>query len=132
MNYGICTNIDQSYALMDLGLNPDSADMKYDPRWDIPVIVDDEYYDNKLEYNTEFENTDVPSWSLSALRKLIPMGIETKNGTCLFSCHNRLDGSWVYMYHYEDGTVLKQFTGGDVDSAYEMVSWLLENNYIEK
>lgn len=72
MNNSICTSYEQSKSLLELGMDPNTADMKYDPRWDIPVIISEYDYDNHLNYDPEFENTDIPAWSLTALLALMP------------------------------------------------------------
>lgn len=126
------TTIEQSKKLLELGLSPESADMVYF-YWenyktkehgidDIPTVRGE----------LPIDKFDVPCWSLAALRKLLPVGIKPdENATYLFSNHNRIDGTWVYMYAIDD-YVYKQFTGSDINACYDMVVWLLENNYIDK
>ena len=65
----ICTNIKQSKKLIELGLDPNSADMRYDgAMMEIEVP--------KVKYN----GLGIPAWSLSALWDI--------NNTCGIAPHN--------------------------------------------
>lgn len=129
------TSIEQSKKLLELGLGLETADMYYITESllggkyiDSPIVGKDKESD---EYPEEFSKS-VPCWSLGALRNLIPVGIVHNDTTVLFKNHNRIDGSWVYYFVNEDGIITVQFTGSDLNAAYETVVWLLENDYIKK
>ena len=130
MNY---TSIEQSKKLLELGLSPESADICYQAvtRYSDPA---DGYYDSTIKRSSldmGYED-DIPCWSVAALRNLIPVGIKMNDETVLFKNHNRIDKSWVYYFITESDNVAVQFTGSDLNAAYEMIVWLLENDYIEK
>ena len=118
------TSIEQSKKLLELGLSPESADMFYAKRWDEPVIISDNY-DNTPCYD-ESDNTDIPCWSVGALLEVMPE-IEYKDYPKRFPKLLHYDG---YQFdHYCHCT--KEYYN-IIDAAYEMVVWLLENNYIKK
>ena len=75
----ICTTIEQSKRLLELGLNPETADMYY-TNASLPFIKDDfhivckEYYQVDKEVNNEISPfTFIPAWSL---HRLIEMYVE--------------------------------------------------------
>lgn len=130
------TSIEQSKHLLDLGMSPASADMK----WRNGKV------DNLIHYAVpfpleEFElcnlEKDAPCWSLGALLDIMPKTItdEYDSTGCLGMCvfHNSSWG-WVVYYsnadadcssiHEEQGKTL-------LKAAYNMVCWLLEQGYIK-
>ena len=125
----ICTSIEQSKHLLELGLSPDSADMEYcyidefnsglQVKCDINVEVD-----RKLDMM--FGVTHIPAWSLSALLDVIPKECEPDI--------QKSPISGVYFAHwFADGKpYITDDHGNAVAAAYEMVCWLLENNLIVK
>ena len=118
----ISTNLKQSRKLLELGLDPRTADIAYikhctsdNPEW---------RYDTEVPMVGQPIGVDyLPSWSLGALRKQIPVGIKVQDKIELFTCHNRIDGTWVYSF----GDYI-QFTGLDIDAAYKTVAWLLKKD----
>ena len=127
MNTKICTNIEQSKKLLELGIDTETADMSY--RFDF----DDEVYElstapyidwvvPKYGESDKFE-TILPAWSLTALLELMPeIGGDTP--TLKKRPNETKWGCW-----YENWHIIKQ--GDDqVDAAYNMIVWLKENNKI--
>lgn len=131
------TTIEQSKELVELGLNPDSADM---------VIVKDNTYCNALSafngvtlcqnYNEIKDKTNyIPCWSLGALLKVMPISIEEAKEHKLELLFGKLHKEkwgcsyfdWAEMQH-------GPFTVNDtpLEAAYTMVCWLLKNGYIKK
>lgn len=116
----ICTDLKQSKKLVELGLDPNTADMMY-LYWinsetkqegieDIPIVREE----------LPIQKGDVPAWSLTALLKLMP---------------SRIDGSYTKLTKlHEYGWYIEghQKVGEPVDVAFEMVCWLLDNGYIKK
>lgn len=120
MNY---TSIEQSKKLLELGLSPESADMYY------LIIAEDEYSEYPNVGNKEQIAEEFPCWSVGALRQLFPVGIKFNEETYLFGDNNRLTKDFAYYYSINDNACV-QFTGSDIECAYNMIVWLLENNYI--
>lgn len=132
----ICTTLEQSLKLMSLGLDTDTADS---------CIIGDKVQLSFLadEYR-EFGDTVLkdywPAWSLTALLNLMPKTISIKadehsayfyflewqfandnslryvghNRECLVDIYSDHDGEWK----------------DEVDTAFEMLCWLLENKHI--
>lgn len=123
MNY---TSIEQSKKLLELGLNPESADMcyqsvtKYDYSggyWE-PTIKG-----SALDINYE---DDIPCWSVGALLKLISNYSLRKMGSKY----------WITFYNAPKisptPTHVIDDCNNEIEAVYEMVVWLLENGYIKK
>ena len=120
----ICTSYEQSQSLLALGLDPNTADMKYDPRWDIPVIISEDDYDNHLNYDPESENTDIPAWSLSALLELIPDELQNNQ----FLTLEKEKDEYCCCFEDINGNSFNHFFGNNaIDVAFEMMCWLLDS-----
>lgn len=128
----ICTTIEQSKKLIELGIDVNTADMCYPPYY-----MSDEnslYYAKKAENFTVAElsqnrsNKDeyIPAWSLTALFDLLPE-------------HTRIPSRLKqnkYMFNYHNGIVEfgddchKDKSTNLFDAVFEMVVWLKENGKI--
>lgn len=131
----ICTSIEQSKKLIELGIDVNSADMMWDD-WNLI----DEGWKLSIGYYPEIEKDYgrkcYPAWSLSTLLELIPPYLgEFKDGID-FGFSKSTNGKW-YSAHYikfnNNGLASsnKTVTGDTaIDAAFEMVCWLLENKKI--
>ena len=121
----ICTSIEQSKRLLELGLDPKTSDMSYS----------EEYFGRDNDGNDEwcwrlnacrFIDVEgiIPAWSLSALLEVIPKECEPDL--------QKSPISGVYFAHwFADGKpYITDDHGNAVAAAYEMVFWLLTNNLI--
>ena len=125
----ICTSIEQSKRLIELGIDVNSADMVYHKElngtYNLRVV------DNVLKY-------DIPAWSLSALLELMPSYLfEFERGIDLnlYPSINRKVWLCSYMPNVVENMKtdkFKQITHADslVDAVYDMIIWLKENNYL--
>lgn len=113
----ICTSIEQSQKLIELGIDVNTADMYYcygmdihTKKWDydiVPTIID---------ASNQIDVSDIPAWSLTALLKLMPKStISTPNPFSDNYCCRNIEFD---MEFYADNPV---------DAAFEMVIWLKEN-----
>ena len=122
------TTIEQSKKLVELGLNPETADMFYSRR---PTgkseysVFPDFKPEGRLEV---FTKVDLPCWSVGALMKLIN-GIITEDAGLL---------SFMLWNHYEGWSIQCELLGYNhscstsLETVYDTVIWLLENGYIKK
>lgn len=124
MNY---TSIEQSKKLLSLGLKPESADM----HWLNLPSVGDIAVNNPYVKNSGATEGLLPCWSVGALLEVMPkekevpfsnsnpfVGFGDNTYRCVY-----LNGDWESS-HQETGTTL-------IEASYNMVVWLLENNYIK-
>jgi len=139
------TTIEQSKKLVELGLNPDTADMFYSRR---PTgkseysVFPDFKPEGRLEV---FTKVDLPCWSLGALMDLLPPSIQTGEG---MQNQYEIDirkywGNEENMYQiaYGNDRGLSEewhdmINTGEKESlcdvAFDIICWLLENGYIKK
>ena len=117
METKICTSIEQSKKLLSLGLDADTADMWYLP-------IKDTY---ELVITPSLTRGIIPAWSLSALLELMPILLKGY-WRWILTRHNR-----GYSCTYLNGGETFHSKGGktDIDAAYNMVVYLLEQGYIK-
>lgn len=116
MNYTmnkICTDIEQSKKLLELGIDPQTADMIY--YWFGSFELNDEWHELHLGTN-RVNDKDILAWSFTALLSILPKGTRL------------LKSATDDTYHCDcpKGNIDKWFDN-PVDAAFEMVCWLLEN-----
>lgn len=113
----MCTSIEQSQKLIELGIDINTADIVYTTFYGIVskgLPMPKEAYDI-LEYPINGDKC-VPAWSLSALLDIIPNWTMDKTDKINLTCN--------LYYHCEVGY------NDPVDAAFEMVYWLKENGKI--
>lgn len=133
MNY---TNIEQSKKLLELGLNPESADMIFlsetDEHWDAVIAIPYKDYKEKEKC--------IPCWSVGALLEVMPPTIVAnyyKDHTNLFQMSltpapERNKFSITYDTSMREICLISKNGESSLEAAYYMTVWLLENNYIKK
>lgn len=105
----ICTTIEQSQILNELGLDVNTADMYYD--------VNSYGIQGKPEVAVgKVWSKDIPAWSLSALLKLIPNWTMDKTDKVNLTCNP--------YYHCES------CYDEPIDVVFEMICWLLKSKKI--
>lgn len=136
MNTKICTSIEQSKKLLNLGLDPSTADMCYASiSYDSPGP----YCEVVKAHKPDLDFNDLPCWSLVALLELMPKDIKTNNGIYNFSLVRRGYGAYTFSYihslkePWELGYDYHLTTHKDsvIDAAFEMVCWLIEQGFIK-
>ena len=144
------TSIEQSKRLLELGLNPESADMYYIRNWG-------EYYARFNEDNYIGDKV-CPCWSLGALLKLLPYKfVETDKSkfskefvnynsiagdfeaTFRIEFDRKEDGyrvnyssTYCDNYGYDDNETIPSYVERKptlFEAVYELIVWLLENEY---
>ena len=127
METKICTSIEQSKKLLELGLNADTADMGYNgvENRDTGRI----WYD---KYPTTMPNVDsIPAWSLSALLELMPKHIFSEDRIKNYTPVLHIGEKNVVWYQHMNEFLHIEHADTPIEAAYFMVIWLLENNYIK-
>ena len=133
------TSLKQSKKLVELGLKPETADMSYN-------FDDGNYYINTGPYSgwvvPKWSNPNLvlPCWSVSALMELLPPHLfEFERGLDLNIYRNLNGKGWHVSYMPNNIENMKkdkfrQISNGDtpIEAVYNMIVWLLENNYIKK
>lgn len=131
----ICTSIEQSKKLIKLGIDVNTADMRYgyiapyefsDRKYDggydmIPYHKD--FFDRCSNFSADEYDDELPAWSLSALIELIPECRMEKTP---------LDQTGEFTYSFVDDywNIRTYEAGNPLDAAFDMVCLLLENKKI--
>ena len=116
MKNKICTSIEQSKKLIELGLDVKTADMFWDTaepeeRRTPTVGLISDYYD--------MEDWAVPAWSIAALLDVLPKGTRL------------LKSATDDIYHCDCPKCnIDEWFDNPIDACVEMVCWLLENGKI--
>ena len=126
----ICTSIEQSQKLIELGIDVSTADMYW---W----ATSKRYYMEAMDDGDFNERAGhIRAWSLSALLELIPPYLGEFEDGIDFGFSKAMNGKW-YSAHYIqlDNSGLATFTKtvtGDtaIDAAFEMICWLKKENRI--
>jgi hypothetical protein len=119
----ICTSIEQSKHLLELGIDINTADMMWDD-WNLI----DEGWKLSIGYYPEIEEDYgrkcYPAWSLNALFGLIEWDYNLEktlfDQSDLFTYSIVCDDLDFRTYEYDD----------PLDAAFEMIVWLKENGKI--
>ena len=111
----ICTTIEQSKKLLELGLDRKTSDMYYWCGSDLIYSLEGLLDIRIGGYQAQDKELDVPAWSLFALLELFDdkVGLAKEYGT------------W---FAYDNGkSHCSMHCDNPIDAAFEMVCWLLEN-----
>lgn len=109
------TTIEQSRKLLELGLDPKSADFAW--------VGEDGCFVKSSSY--EVEDKETPAWSLEALIDALPSGTVFISTGRLGYCVSFYAGAWV---HYESTEYSKSL----LNQVFEIVVWLFKNSYMRK
>lgn len=126
----ICTSIEQSKKLIELGIDVSTADMYW---W----YNGQKYYAETKEHN-DFQKSDIPAWSLSALLKLMPKHISREDKIHYegqtFIPSFRWEISPTAIYYTDGNDIMDRVSFGYgenntelIDAVFKMVCWLKEN-----
>ena len=103
----ICTTVEQSDRLLDLGLNPETADMHYlwAGYWHLSLEPWEQAIDDfPFDFHSEEEQEDWklrhrPAWSLHRLIEMMPKNIAIDGDTAYpLQIQKRSDGKWCVGY----------------------------------
>ena len=116
----ICTDLEQSKKLIELGIDVNTADMcRSTDIPDLPTLLAYPIW----EYN-------IPAWSLSALLDLLPKGEDTVIDLC-FGGYKGEEYIDEWFCSFEDNKEPFEFHScsnkDKLNAVFEMVCWLKEN-----
>ena len=107
----ICTDVEQSKKLIELGIDTETADMWYLPK-------EDSY---KLVTTPSLTRGILPAWSLTALLEILNSDYYLEK--------SMLDQSLVFTYAVDiDGVHRTKEYDNPLDAAFDMVCWWLKEN----
>jgi len=110
----ICTTIEQSKKLLELGIDVKTADMF----WDTLFAKKPEAQVNNHYFIDEYDDEHrVPAWSLSALFKMLPYSARLERGS----------STELYCLTLPDELKSSDWYVEPIDAVFEMVCWLKDN-----
>lgn len=115
------TSIGESQVLVDLGLDPKTADCSYCLKGNF----DGKDYYSKPDWEPCEDETDIPCWSVGALMKVIPPVNENT-----YTIHGTLDNGIII--EFPEVTSVAYQNEDIFYAVYNMVAWLLEKGIINK
>lgn len=107
----ICTSVDQSQRLIELGIDVNTADMYW---W----TTSSRYYIEAMD-DGDFNEAEghVPAWSLSILFNMLPKSAYLERGSSTELCRVNLPVELKCSDWYLD----------PIDAVFEIMCWLKEN-----
>lgn len=131
----ICTSIEQSKKLIELGIDINTADMHYST-WTIlnegEYILSPNQGETIEELQEDYGNQVIPAWSLAALIQVLPITIvDSWTDYCLMLDIKAKMPRYVKygdVYHPEFPWDFKKQSL--LDSIVESIFWLHKNNYL--
>lgn len=121
----ICTSIEQSKKLLELGIDVNTSDMYWS-------LVNKNHPPIIGNYCAEYGGMQLPAWSLNALMELMPL-INEYNVEYRPIIERYKDDGWACKYYNEetrstDDVYIRRYGRTPLDAAFDMVVWLKENN----
>jgi hypothetical protein len=125
----ICTSLEQSKKLIELGIDMNTADMWYHGH-SSPLKSEREYDSNACPFHSMRPNWDIPALSLASLLSVIPKHIKNYNVLRIDIDENAF-AIWYDEIGYGVNNDLPIITmESAVDVCYEMIVRLKENKKI--
>lgn len=123
----ICTSLEQSKKLIELGIDVNTADMFWDmaepDKRRKPLV-------GPISDYVDMEDWAIPAWSLSALLGLMPKLYEFENDPDDGGCQPNLCKGWdnnLWHIVYRSTIYITEWYENPIDAVFEMVCWLKEN-----
>ena len=121
----ICTNKEQSQRLLEAGVRPETADMYLD---EFERLVAFEYRRIKSK---AYQDTVLPTWSLSKLIDMIPDQIECEGYNYYLFILPR-DKEFTIKYSAGSNLAQSYCRESFFDAITEMIEWLIKEGYLDK
>ena len=146
----ICTSIEQSRKLLELGLDPNTADMYYqkilpksdkiehNPKVGNPLDCLEWYNKGYTAFGKEplkLEEHCIPAWSLSAIIELIPEYITldvypySHDEPMVYSL--QINKNEIEYFNNITELSITKLGKSLLDASFNMMLWLIENYYIK-
>lgn len=139
-NSQICTSVEQSKRLLELGLKPETADMVLFKSYDLPqypfdytfnqdpnALVNRSYVPTVKGNQPYIQDGNIPAWSLHRLIEIVNLKIQF-----------RLKEKTTVIYGISDSQPFQSFSGFGIDgksyynSVINAIEWLIKEGYFNK
>ena len=123
-NSQICTSVEQSKRLLDLGLNPETADMEL-----IHNIFSNTYEPLPKAFPTA-NKCEIPAWSLHRLKCLLPTKIPYESGYLTTEIINNVN--LMFITDTSEQRVISFIHENLYESMIKCIKWLIKEDYFNK
>lgn len=107
----VCTSIEQSNRLVELGINPKTSDMG----WFKAYSLREEIYKPYIKgYKLENHQSDIPAWSIYKLIEIISIDVTFKNEFIIINNNTKMFNSSTNVY----------------DNLIDVIEYLINDNKI--
>lgn len=107
----VCTSIEQSNRLVELGINPKTSDMG----WFKAYSLREEIYKPYIKgYKLENHQSDIPAWSIYKLIEIISIDVTFKNEFIVINNNTKMFNSSTNVY----------------DNLIDVIEYLINDNKI--
>lgn len=107
----VCTSIEQSNRLIELGINPKTSDMG----WFKAYSLREEIYKPFIKgYKLENHKSDIPAWSIYKLIEIISIDVTFKNEFIVINDNTKMFSSSTNVY----------------DNLIDVIEYLINDNKI--
>lgn len=120
----ICTNAEQSQRLLDLGLNPETADMEL-----IYNIFSNTYEPLPKAFPT-VNKCEISAWSLHRLKCLLPTKIPYESGYLTTEIINNVN--LMFITDTSEQRVISFIHENLYESMIKCIKWLIKEDYFNK
>ena len=113
----ICTSIEQSQKLIEIGIDIDTADMYW---WYYGKSSEKIYYVGTMNDNEFIKASDIPAWSFTALFNMLPKSARLEKGSSSELCQINLPIELKCSDWYLN----------PIDAVFEIICVLKKEEYI--
>lgn len=128
-------SIEQMQKLKELGVDTSKAGMHFLYMPTAKSIMSGVYeVDDEPEVfvSQNGMNHEHPTFTLQDVIELLPMRLESSYGYIDLTIQPNMDSSvYVFSYEREDAIICWFFNENILDAAYNMLIWVIENNYLK-
>ena len=123
-NSQICTSVEQSKRLLELGLKPETADMEL-----IYNIFSNTYEPLPKAFPTA-NKCEIPAWSLHRLKCLLPTKIPYESGYLTTEIINNVN--LMFITDTSEQRVISFIHENLYESMIKCIKWLIKEDYFNK
>ena len=135
-NSAVCTSVEQSQRLLDLGLKPETADMVHIKELAYDEVAHctydaDTYMIRPIDYlEGERHRGHIPAWSLHRLKCLLPTKIPYERGYLTTEIINNVN--LMFITDTSEQRVISFIHENLYESMIKCIKWLINENYFNK
>ena len=118
-------SIEQMNRLKEFGID-------VNPKGECLMYTSDSSNKYYLKYGESTCEDDIKAFTLQDVMELLPMKLESLYGDVDLTIQPNMDSSvYVFSYEREDAIICWFFDKNILDAAYNMLIWVIENNYLK-